>query len=69
MMNGRLERLEDDDEIVLKSKLSLHLTGSIEVVRARLCTSALDAKPVGENLLYLELPSGIKGGTAKKRIY
>ena len=57
-----------DDERALKSKLSLNWTGPFKVLRVGPAPSAPDGKPVGDKLLYLDLPSGLRGVNAKRRV-
>ena len=59
---------EDERERVLKSKLSLNWSGPFKVLRVGPCASAPDGQPVGEKLLYLELPPGLRGPSAKRRV-
>ena len=59
---------DDECERVLKSKLSLNWTGPFKVLRVGPCASAPDGQPVGDKLLYLELPPGLRGPSAKRRV-
>ena len=57
-----------EDEVALKSKLSLNCTGPFKILRVGPCVSAPDGKPVGEKLLYLDLPAGMREVKAKSRV-
>ena len=59
---------EDERERALKSKLSLNWTGPFKVLRVGPCESAPDGQPVGDKLLYLDLPPGQRGPSAKHRV-
>lgn len=59
---------EDERERSLKSKLCLNWTGPFKVLRVGPCASAPDGQPVGDKLLYLELPPGLRGSSAKRRV-
>ncbi len=57
-----------DEDRALKSKLSLNWTGPFKVLKVGPCDSAPDGKPLGDKLLYLELPLGVRGVNAKRRV-
>ena len=57
-----------EDGVALKSKLSLNWTGPFKALRLGPCASAPDGKPVGEKLLYFDLPAGMRGVKAKSRV-
>ena len=59
---------DEDGEHALKSKLSLNWTGPFKILHVGPCDSAPDGKPVGDMLLYLELPTGMRGMSAKRRV-
>ena len=58
------------DAKVLKAKLALNWTGPSKVLAVGPCSSAEtpDGSPLGENLLYLDLPSDLPGSDARRRV-
>ena len=60
----------DTDAKVLKAKLSLNWTSLYKVLTAGPCTPADDpaGSPLGAKLLYLDLPSDMRGADAHRRV-
>ena len=60
----------DTDGKVLKAKLSLDWTGPHKVLAVGPCTPvyAPDGSPLGDKLLYLDLPSDMPGADARRRV-
>ena len=58
------------DANVLKAKLALNWTGPYKVLAVGPCSSAdtPDGSPLGDNLLYLDLPSDLPGSDARRRV-
>ena len=58
------------DAKVLKAKLALNWTGPYKVLAVGPCFSAdaPDGSPLGDNLLYLDLPSDLPGSNACRRV-
>ena len=58
------------DNKVLKEKLSLNWTGPFKIVAVgpSPATNQPDGHPLGEKLLYLDLPSNLSGPSAKPRV-
>ena len=58
------------DDKVLKEKLSLNWTGPFKIVAVGPSSAAdtPDGRPLGDNLLYLDLPSNLSGPAAKPRV-
>ena len=58
------------DAKVLKAKLALNWTGPSKVLAVGPCSSAEtpDGSPLGDNLLYLDLPSDLPGSDARRRV-
>ena len=58
------------DAKVLKAKLALHWTGPYKVLAVDPCSSAEtpDGSPLGDNQLYLDLPSDLPGSDARRRV-
>ena len=58
------------DAKVLKAKLTLNWTGPYEVLAVGPCSSTEtpDDSPLGDNLLYLDLPSDLPGSDARWRV-
>ena len=59
---------DEDGEHALKSKLSLNWTGPFKILLVGPCDSAPDGKPRRRQVLYLELPTGMRGMSAKRRV-
>ena len=61
----------DTDAKVLKVKLSLNWTGPYKVLAVGPCTPAdtPEGSPLGTKLLYLDLPSGMPGADAHRRVF
>ena len=59
----------DTDNKVLKEKLSLNWTGPFKIIAAgpSPATDTPDGRPLGDKLLYLDLPSNLSGPAAKPR--
>ena len=58
------------DAKVLKAKHALNWTGPYKVLAVGPCSSAdtPDGSPLGDNLLYLDLPSDLPGSDARRRV-
>ena len=58
------------DTKVLKAKLALKWTGPYKVLAVGPCSSAdtPDGSPLGDSLLYLDLPSDLPGSDARRRV-
>ena len=58
------------DAKVLKAKLALNWTGPYKILAASPCSAAEtpDNSPLGSNLLYLDLPSDLRGSVARRRV-
>ena len=58
------------DAKVFKAKLVLSWTGPYKflAVGPGSCADNLDASPLGDNLLYLSLPSDLRGSDARRRV-
>ena len=58
------------DAKVLKAKLALNWTGPYNVFAVGPCSSSetLDGSPLGDNLLYLNLPSDLPDSDARRRV-
>ena len=58
------------DNKVLKEKISLNWTGPFKIIAVGPSSAAgtPDERPLGDNLLYLELPSNISGPATKPRV-
>ena len=58
------------DNKVLKEKLSLNWTGPFKIVAVGPSPAATqpDGRPLGDKLLYLDLPSNLSGAAAKPRV-
>ena len=56
------------DAKVLKAKLALNWTGPYKVLAVGPCSSVqTDGSPLGDNLLFLDLPSDLPGSDARRR--
>ena len=62
---GSSRKTEDK---ILKAKLSLNWTGPFKILAVGPAKSAPDGRPVGDKLLYLDLPSDLPGQDAKRRV-
>ena len=64
------ELKENTGARVLKAKLALKWTGPYKVLAVGPCSSAEtpDGSPLGDNLLYLDLPSDLPGSDARRRV-
>ena len=58
------------DAKVLKAKHALNWTGPYKVLAVGPCSSAdtPDGSPIGDNLLYLHVPSDLHGSDARRRV-
>ena len=58
------------DAKILKAKLALNWTVPYKVLAVGPCSSAEtpDGSPLGDNLLYLDLPSDLPGSDARRRV-
>ena len=58
------------DAKVLKAKLALNWTGPYKVLALGPCSAAetLDGSPLGNNLLYLDIPSDLPSSDARRRV-
>ena len=58
------------DANVLKTKLARNRTGPYKVLAIGPCFSAdtTDGSPLGDNLLYLDIPSELPGSNARRRV-
>ena len=56
------------NETALKTKLSLNWTGPFKILTVGPSSSSPDGKPVGDKLLYLDLPRDLRGHDAKSRV-
>ena len=58
------------DAKVLKAKRALNWTGPYKVLAVGPCSSAEtpDGSPLGDNLLYFDLPSDLPGSDARRRV-
>ena len=58
------------DAKVLKAKFALNRTGPYKVLAVGPCSAAvaLDGSPLGNNLLYWDLPSDVPGSDARRRV-
>ena len=61
---------ENADYKVVKKKLSLNWTGPFEILSVGPClaTDTPDGRPLGDKLLYLDLPTNLSGPAAKPRV-
>ena len=65
LRQGYSRRVNDSP---LMSKLSLNWTGPFKVLRVGPSPSAPDGRPVGDKLLFLDLPSSNRGSESKPRV-
>ena len=61
---------KDTDHKVLKEKLSLNWTGHFKIIAVgpSPATDTPDGRPLGDKLLYVDLPSNLSGPAAKPRV-
>ena len=62
--------VEANTDAKVEVKIALNWTGSYKVLAVGPCSSAdtPDGSPLGDNLLYLDLPSGLPGSDARRRV-